>query len=45
MKLAGITSLDQATPGLVNTMDVDYLVSSDDFGVSDATPKARLSKL
>lgn len=26
MALVGITSLDQAHPGLVNTNDVDYLV-------------------
>ena len=29
MKLAGITDLDQAHPGLVNTRDVDYLVERD----------------
>lgn len=28
MRLAGLTSLDQATPSLVNTLDVDYLVTS-----------------
>jgi L-lactate dehydrogenase (cytochrome) len=26
MRLCGITSLDQATPDLVNTLDVDYMV-------------------
>ena len=29
MKLAGITDIDQAHPGLVNTRDVDYLVERD----------------
>ncbi|EEU41277.1 uncharacterized protein NECHADRAFT_45968 [Fusarium vanettenii 77-13-4] len=28
LRLAGLTSLDQATPDLVNTLDVDYLVPS-----------------
>ena len=26
MRLCGITSLDEATPDLVNTLDVDYMV-------------------
>jgi L-lactate dehydrogenase (cytochrome) len=26
MRLCGITSLEQATPDLVNTLDVDYMV-------------------
>ncbi|KAM0323877.1 hypothetical protein ACHAQA_008458 [Verticillium albo-atrum] len=28
MRLCGITSLEQATPALVNTLDIDYLVAS-----------------
>ena len=28
MRLVGITSLDQAHPGLVNTLDIDSLVPS-----------------
>lgn len=32
MRLAGLTSLDQATPALVNTLDVDYLVPSGEAG-------------
>ena len=28
MRLVGITSLDQAHPGLVNTLDIDGMVSS-----------------
>ena len=39
MRLLGITSLDQASPSLVNTLDVDYLVQT-----VPAIPK-RLSKL
>ncbi|KAF6822738.1 cytochrome b2 [Colletotrichum plurivorum] len=30
MRLCGITSLSQATPALVNTLDVDYLVMSEE---------------
>jgi L-lactate dehydrogenase (cytochrome) len=28
MRLCGITSLDQATPELLNTLDVDYMVKN-----------------
>lgn len=30
MRLCGITSLSQATPAMVNTLDVDYLVMSEE---------------
>ena len=43
MKLAGITNVDQAHPGLVNTRDVDYLVESGEgHGWIGWRPKARL---
>jgi len=29
MRLCGITDIDQAHPGLVNTRDVDHLVSAE----------------
>lgn len=32
MKLAGITSLDQATPALVNTLDIDHMVALGEAG-------------
>ncbi|KAL6414499.1 L-lactate dehydrogenase (cytochrome) [Ilyonectria robusta] len=44
MRLAGITSLDQATPALVNTLDVDHMVPSGDAG-SSPVAKVRTSKL
>ena len=36
MKMVGITSLEQAHPGLVNTTDIDHLVPE-----SDGHPYAR----
>ncbi|KAK7417595.1 hypothetical protein QQZ08_011576 [Neonectria magnoliae] len=44
MRLAGITSLDQATPALVNTLDIDHMVPSGDAG-SSPVPRVRTSKL
>ncbi|KAH7159731.1 FMN-dependent dehydrogenase [Dactylonectria estremocensis] len=44
MRLAGITSLDQATPALVNTLDVDHMVPSGDAG-SSPVARVRTSKL
>ncbi|KAF7554519.1 hypothetical protein G7Z17_g2852 [Cylindrodendrum hubeiense] len=44
MRLAGITSLDQATPALVNTLDVDHMVPSGDAG-SSPLARVRTSKL
>lgn len=41
MRLAGLTSLDQATPALVNTLDVDYMVQSGE----SSGPRPRASKL
>jgi L-lactate dehydrogenase (cytochrome) len=44
MRMVGITSLEQAHPGLLNTLDIDGLVSST-MGDSDASlwkVKARL---
>ncbi|TEA13873.1 Cytochrome b2 [Colletotrichum sidae] len=40
MRLCGITSLSQATPAMVNTLDVDYLVMSGE----QARPKTPLRK-
>lgn len=40
MRLAGITSLDQATPALVNTLDVDHMVPSEDAGSCPVVPRA-----
>ncbi|CAM1503268.1 Fc.00g080440.m01.CDS01 [Cosmosporella sp. VM-42] len=44
MRLAGLTSLDEATPALVNTLDVDYMVSSGET-VACLVPQRRMSKL
>lgn len=45
MRLAGITSLDQATPELVNTLDVDHLVTSGRIEPSSVSRRVRSSKL
>ncbi|KAF5646859.1 L-lactate dehydrogenase (cytochrome) [Fusarium sp. NRRL 52700] len=45
MRLAGITSLDQATPELVNTLDVDHLVTSGRIEPSSVSRRVRPSKL
>ncbi|KAM0435822.1 hypothetical protein ACHAPT_002713 [Fusarium lateritium] len=42
LRLAGLTSLDQATPDLVNTLDVDYLVPSGDVGSCPMLMRAKL---
>ncbi|CAF9915461.1 hypothetical protein IMSHALPRED_002612 [Imshaugia aleurites] len=43
MRLAGITDVEQAGPGLVNTRDVDYLVpSSEEHDWIKWRPKARM---
>ena len=44
MRLCGITSLEQATPELVNTLDVDYLVKHGEAqGDMQASRSGRLS--
>lgn len=45
MRLAGITSLDQATPALVNTLDVDHLVTSGRIDLSSVSRRVPSSKL
>lgn len=45
MRLAGLTSLDQATPDLVNTLDIDHLVTSGRIEPSSVSRKVRSSKL
>ncbi|KAF4968285.1 hypothetical protein FZEAL_10406 [Fusarium zealandicum] len=45
MRLAGLTSLDQATPELVNTLDVDYMVSSGTADPGLGSRMVRTSKL
>ncbi|KAF4338771.1 L-lactate dehydrogenase (cytochrome) [Fusarium beomiforme] len=45
MRLAGITSLDQATPDLVNTLDVDHLVTSGRIHPSTVSQRVKASKL
>ncbi|KAJ3533601.1 hypothetical protein NM208_g7911 [Fusarium decemcellulare] len=45
MRLAGITSLDQATPDMVNTLDVDYMVPSGEVGSCPVSRRVRTSKL
>jgi hypothetical protein len=45
MRLAGITTLDQATPALVNTLDIDHLVTSGRIEPSSVSRKVRSSKL
>lgn len=45
MRLAGITSLDQATPELVNTLDVDHLVTSGRIEPSSVSRRVKTSKL
>ncbi|KAH6894571.1 FMN-dependent dehydrogenase [Thelonectria olida] len=44
MRLAGITSLDQATPAMVNTLDVDYMVPAGEAGLCPIA-RPRASKL
>ncbi|PTD05988.1 Cytochrome b2, mitochondrial [Fusarium culmorum] len=45
MRLAGLTSLDQASPALVNTLDIDHLVTSGRIEPSSVSRKVRSSKL
>ncbi|CAF3478903.1 unnamed protein product [Fusarium graminearum] len=45
MRLAGLTSLDQATPSLVNTLDIDHLVTSGRIESGSVLKKVRSSKL
>ncbi|KAF7560260.1 hypothetical protein G7046_g3881 [Stylonectria norvegica] len=41
MRLAGLTSLDQATPALVNTLDVDHMVVSGETAPNSPPAKGR----
>jgi hypothetical protein len=43
MRLAGVTSLDQLTPAMVNTMEIDHLVTPE-LGEPARQPQ-RMSKL
>lgn len=45
MRLCGITSLDETTPALVNTLDVEHMVSSTNSYGPLPTRTPRLSKL